>query len=101
MTAEDRKRLGKLISKVSCVLGCRLDSVVEVGENGLMAKLLTIMKNTFPYFYKHPDCPELHLQQQATPPAVCEGALVQVCSHETPQPTSLLSANSNNPINIV
>ena len=40
---QDRKRLNKLVRRASSVLGCPLDSVEEVGEKRMVAKLASIM----------------------------------------------------------
>ncbi|XP_055367950.1 uncharacterized protein LOC129604646 [Betta splendens] len=43
ITARDRKRLDRIIRKSSSVLGCTLDTVQEVGERRVLAKLTSIM----------------------------------------------------------
>ena len=45
-TERDRKRLNKLVRKASSVLGCPLESIEEVGERRMLAKLTSIMDNT-------------------------------------------------------
>lgn len=44
-TERDRNRLNRLIRKASSVLGCPLDSVEEVGDRRMLAKLTSIMDN--------------------------------------------------------
>ena len=43
ITAADRKRLDKLIKKASSVLGCPLETVEEVGERRITAKLSSML----------------------------------------------------------
>ena len=45
-TERDRKRLNKLVRRASSVLDCPLDSIEEVGERRMLAKLTSIMDNT-------------------------------------------------------
>ena len=45
-TDRDRNRLNKLIRRASSVLDCPLDSIEEVGERRMLAKLTSIMDNT-------------------------------------------------------
>ena len=45
-TDRDRSRLNKLIRRASSVLDCPLDSIEEVGERRMLAKLTSIMDNT-------------------------------------------------------
>ena len=41
----DRKRLNKLVRRAGSVLDCSLDSIEEVGERRMLAKLTSIMDN--------------------------------------------------------
>ncbi|KAK3529637.1 hypothetical protein QTP70_032513, partial [Hemibagrus guttatus] len=50
-TQWNRKRLNKLVRRASCVLGCPLDLVEEVGERRMLAKLRFIMNNTSHLLY--------------------------------------------------
>ena len=46
----DRKRLNKLVKRAGSVLDCPLDSIEEVGERRMLAKLTSIMDNpSHPY----------------------------------------------------
>ena len=45
-TDRDRKRLNKLVKRASSVLGCPLDSIEEVADRRMLAKLTSIMDNT-------------------------------------------------------
>lgn len=45
ISTADRKKLDKIIKKASSVLGCPLDSVQEVGDRRMMAKLSSLMDN--------------------------------------------------------
>jgi len=45
-TERDRKRLNKLVMTASFVLVCPLDTIEEVGERRMLARLASIMSNT-------------------------------------------------------
>lgn len=45
-TERDRKRLNKLVRRAGSVLGCPPETIQEVGERRMLAKLISIMDNT-------------------------------------------------------
>ena len=45
-TERDRKRLNKLVRRASSVLDCPLETIEQVGERRMLAKLISIMDNT-------------------------------------------------------
>ncbi|KAM9840814.1 trace amine-associated receptor 1-like [Aulostomus maculatus] len=69
----DRKTLDKLVRRASSVLGCSLDSIQEVADRRMLAKMTSIMNNTsLPQH--HTGDPEQLLQFKTAAPSVQEGA---------------------------
>ncbi|TWW64780.1 putative RNA-directed DNA polymerase from transposon BS [Takifugu flavidus] len=54
ITDRDRKRMDRLVRRASSVLGCPLDSVEVVGNGRMMAKLSSMLNNTYPPPYRTP-----------------------------------------------
>ncbi|KAI5098355.1 gastrula zinc finger protein XlCGF28.1-like [Silurus meridionalis] len=52
ISTADRKRLDKLIRKASSVLGIPLDTVQEVGERRMVAKLSSLLQNASHHLYE-------------------------------------------------
>ena len=48
----DRKRLNRLIRRVSCVVGCFLDLVEVVSDRRMAVKLLFLLDNIFYFMYE-------------------------------------------------
>ena len=83
-TERDRNRLNKLVKRASSVVGCPLDSVEDVGERRMLAKLTSIMHNTshplhetvgalsssFSHRLLHPQCRKERYRRSFIPTAI-------------------------------
>ena len=85
----DRKRLNKLVKRVGSVLDCPLDSIEEVGEKRMFAKLTSIMDNP------------LHETVGALSSSISNRLLHPWCIKESYRrsffPTAVRLFNTNNP----
>ncbi|XP_051808801.1 HIG1 domain family member 1A, mitochondrial isoform X1 [Acanthochromis polyacanthus] len=83
-TERDMKRLNKLTKRASSVLGCPLDSVMDVGERRMLTKLSSIMDNSshplhrtvvelsssFSMRLRHPQCKKERYRRSFIPTAI-------------------------------
>ncbi|XP_054872156.1 uncharacterized protein LOC111569300 [Amphiprion ocellaris] len=83
-TERDRKRLNRLVRRAGSVLDCSLDSIEEVGERRMLAKLTSIMDNpshplhdtvgslssSFSSRLRHPPCKKERYRRSFIPSAI-------------------------------
>lgn len=83
-TDRDRKRLNRLVRRAGSVLDCSLDSIEEVGERRVLAKLASIMDNpshplhqtvgalssSFSSRLRHPPCKKERYRRSFIPTAI-------------------------------
>lgn len=99
VTDRDRRKLDKLVKRTNSILSCSLNSIQEVADKRMVAKLTAIMDNTF--YPLHYTVESLSSSFKTVIPSVQQEVRLQIvptCSHQGC--TTALNKNSS-PIDTV